>query len=383
MAILDAAEPLELGALTRRLELDSLRLLAVVAREGSYAKAARTEPLTASAISKRIAELERAMGYLLLERSVHGVRPTMAGELVLAHWAELAATLGTLLSVADNVTQPAKVKMAVVADPESARFLVYDCLSHLDALEDDSQVSVTRSSTGWLPVEFNKQQAHAAIWRVGDVAGRAPMHSIHDMLFERFDEARHYRFTAEVCIAAVRNDHPLAPLGLLSGMDLEDYELVCTSSLLDHVRSRMNIAGEPDLVPGLPRVKLLRPSWSHQIASTLEFLESVPTGTVALLPTSARYVMHRYPGLRSLSLTEDQGCMEFRCVLREDAWLSERTHLVERLTGAQLVAMDRPAFDGEMAGRLDPGLPDRNAKLPAFPHGLGAAALKSDTALLR
>lgn len=376
MALVTAIEPMELGALTRRLELDSLRLLAVVAREGSYARAARTEPLTASAISKRIADLERTMGYVLLERSAQGVRPTMAGDMVLAHWNELAATLGALMSVPDDVTLSTAVKMAVVADAESARFLVFDCLSHLDALDDDSQVSVTRSSAGWLPVEFAKRSADAAIWKISGGPEGAQSQAVSQALFERFEDVRQYSFTAEVCIAVVRADHPLAPLGLLSGLDLEDYDLVCTSSLQEHVRSRMNVAGDGLLLPGMPRVRLSRPSWSHQVTSTLEYLEGVPTGVVALLPTSARYVLHRYPGLRSLSLTEDQGCIEFGCVMRQGAWLRERTRLLERLTGSSLSPVHMATDLHAELSHVAAAIPSRIEGMKLFPHDEVLANMK-------
>ncbi len=325
----------DLGHLTRKLELDSLRLFSVVCREGSYAKAARIEPLTASAISKRIAELEKAMGCVLLERSNYGVKPTVAGELVLSQWADVAASLAPLMSTSDSMSLPEQVQLALVADPDASRFLVFDCLSNVDALDDAAKVAVTRAQASWLPVEFEKLSMHAAIWSLSPSGGDERNWRQAETLYEKFQGTRLFRFCAEVCVAAVRNDHPLAPLGLISGEDLEEYELVCSAGMLPQAMAR-SCQRQPGLGGTAAMPRIARPSWSHQVGSTLEYLDTVPSGTVALLPTSARYLMHRFPGLRCLTLTEDQGCMDFGCALRDDAWLNDRVRLIEKLSGCQL-----------------------------------------------
>jgi DNA-binding transcriptional LysR family regulator len=84
--------------LARRLSLDSLRLLSIVVREGSMAAAARTEPLSASAISKRIAALERVMGHSLLQRASERMEPTPEGRLVLEQWWRIERELEPLVA---------------------------------------------------------------------------------------------------------------------------------------------------------------------------------------------------------------------------------------------------------------------------------------------
>jgi DNA-binding transcriptional LysR family regulator len=346
----------DLGQLTRKLELDSLRVFAVVCQEGSYSKAARVEPLTASAISKRIAELERAMGCILLERSSYGVRPTAAGELVLSQWSDVAACLQQLLWASDDISVASHVQqMSIVADPAAARFLVFDCLGHVEALDDAAKVTVARSQPTWLAVEYHKLGAHCAVWSLGDAHDSAGLARGADAVFEKFPGARHYRFSAEVCVAVVRDDHPLAPLGLVSADDLDTHEIVCCAGTHDHnfaerVRNTADFAGMRGR-----RLQLSRPTWSHQVGSALEFLESVPCGAVALLPTSARYLMHRFNGLRCLTMTEDLGCMPFGCALRDDVWLSERLRLVEKLAGCQLheASTVSPCWDEPQAGDDD------------------------------
>lgn len=69
----------------RDLDLTTLRLFVAVCSTGNMARAGEQENIVASAISKRLAQLEDTVGAKLLERRRHGVAPTMAGETLLEH----------------------------------------------------------------------------------------------------------------------------------------------------------------------------------------------------------------------------------------------------------------------------------------------------------
>ncbi len=69
----------------RDLDLTSLRLFVAACDLQNIARAAEREHIVASAISKRIAQMEHAMGVPLLERRRRGVRPTPAGQALLEH----------------------------------------------------------------------------------------------------------------------------------------------------------------------------------------------------------------------------------------------------------------------------------------------------------
>ncbi|GGT06939.1 LysR family transcriptional regulator [Planobispora rosea] len=66
-------------------DVDALRLLDAVARTGSFTAAAAELAYTQSAVSRRIASLERQAGGPLFERLPRGVRLTPAGELLRQH----------------------------------------------------------------------------------------------------------------------------------------------------------------------------------------------------------------------------------------------------------------------------------------------------------
>ncbi len=69
----------------RRIDLTSLQLFASVCELGSIGKAAEREFIAASALSKRLSDLEAALGTALLYRHSRGVDLTPAGQSLLHH----------------------------------------------------------------------------------------------------------------------------------------------------------------------------------------------------------------------------------------------------------------------------------------------------------
>ena len=69
----------------RRIDLTSLQMIVEVCELGSIARAAQREFIAASAVSKRLSELEAAVETPLLQRHSRGVRLTPAGESLLHH----------------------------------------------------------------------------------------------------------------------------------------------------------------------------------------------------------------------------------------------------------------------------------------------------------
>lgn len=67
----------------RRLRLRDLHVFQMVAQHRSMAKAAVQLSVSQPAISEVIADLEHALGVRLLDRSPHGVEPTMYGNALL------------------------------------------------------------------------------------------------------------------------------------------------------------------------------------------------------------------------------------------------------------------------------------------------------------
>lgn len=83
-------------AATLRIDPFSLHLFVRTAREGSIARAAEKEHIAASALSRRLADLEHVFGTPLLVRSPRGVELTDAGQLVFSRGQQLEDNLQTL-----------------------------------------------------------------------------------------------------------------------------------------------------------------------------------------------------------------------------------------------------------------------------------------------
>jgi len=82
---------------SRGIDPYSLRLFVAAARTGSIARTAATEHIAASALSRRIAELERAFGVPLFVRSPRGIALTEAGKIALARGTRLESDLQLLV----------------------------------------------------------------------------------------------------------------------------------------------------------------------------------------------------------------------------------------------------------------------------------------------
>lgn len=83
--------------MTRRIDPYSVRLFVAAARAGSIVRAAEQEHIAASALSRRLADLEHAFGTALLVRSPRGIRLTDAGRLVLARGERIDEDLRALV----------------------------------------------------------------------------------------------------------------------------------------------------------------------------------------------------------------------------------------------------------------------------------------------
>lgn len=103
----------------RRIDLTSLQLFVAVCEVGSIGRAAEREFIAASAVSKRLAELESALGTTLLYRHARGVDLTPAGQALLHHARNVLFGLekmqGELSEYADGVRGHVRVHASISA----------------------------------------------------------------------------------------------------------------------------------------------------------------------------------------------------------------------------------------------------------------------------
>jgi DNA-binding transcriptional LysR family regulator len=115
-----------------RPDLISLRVFVSVCDEASIARAAEREILVASAISKRIAEMEEAMGVELLIRGGRGVKPTEAGKTLLHHARHILRSTEKLQAEMLDHTQGLRGHVRLIANISAvAQFLPKDLSAFL------------------------------------------------------------------------------------------------------------------------------------------------------------------------------------------------------------------------------------------------------------
>lgn len=98
------------------MDLNTLREFSAIAAEGSFAAAARRLGMPKSTISKRIQDLEAALGVKLMERTTRRLSLTAEGALVLARAERILADAGELaraLSDPDDVAVRGHLRLAV------------------------------------------------------------------------------------------------------------------------------------------------------------------------------------------------------------------------------------------------------------------------------
>ena len=97
----------------RRLKLRDLHFLLTVAKAGSMGKAAIELAVSQPVVSKAISDLERVLGTRLLDRSVHGVEPTLYGRALLK-WS---------IAVFDDLRQGVK-ELEFLTDPTAGELRI-------------------------------------------------------------------------------------------------------------------------------------------------------------------------------------------------------------------------------------------------------------------
>ena len=133
------------------LELGLLRALHAVSAGGSINAAAEALHLTNSAVSQRIAKLERDVGQVMLERHGRGVRLTDAARLLVDHAEQILSLVDAAEAALEGHRGAVVGKVSIAAFPTAARGLLAATMSvlredfpqlHPVLLEEDPVVSV-------------------------------------------------------------------------------------------------------------------------------------------------------------------------------------------------------------------------------------------------
>ena len=216
-----------------RLNLHSLQLFVAVVEARSITAAAEREFIAASALSKRIADLERLLGTPLLLRQARGVEPTAAGRV-------LAKGARTLLHQAVDL----EVKVRDFAIGETGHVRIAANLSAITQfLATDLRVFM--QSHPRIKIDLEERISSSVTRMILDNAA-----DIGVFMFsadEQQLEVHPYREDEVVMI--MHKSHPLAPRGRICFLDTLDYEHIGMQrdSAMATILQRVAIAGGREL----------------------------------------------------------------------------------------------------------------------------------------
>ena len=217
---------------TRRLDLTSLQLFVAVCERGSIGKAAEQEFMAPSAVSKRLSDLESAVGTTLLYRHARGASPTPAGQSLLHHARSVLFSLdkmqGELSEYANGVRGHVRMHANISA---IVQFLPED-LGSFTRLHDQVKIDLEEHLSSEVVRAVQEGAADLGICHTG-VSGPLP-----DL------QTRPYRQDQLVLI--VPQAHPLAGekhLAFADSLDWDHVGLHANSSIYQAMHQAATTAG--------------------------------------------------------------------------------------------------------------------------------------------
>lgn len=298
--------------LSSRFDLQSLRLFIVVAELGSLTKAAERTCMTLSAVSKRIADLERSIDCTLLLRQPRGIELTPAGQGLLAHARQVVDRVNRMANEMSDYAAGVRGHVRIWANTSAViQFLPADLESFLTD-NPSVKVSLAERLSGDIVAAIANADADIGVFA-------------DNVLAQGIDKAV-YRHDKLVLL--VPNSHPLGSLEQVAFADTLDFEYVGLndrSSLLDRL---LDAAFDAD------RALKLR----FQVSSFDGICRMIEHGLgIGILPEAAVRTEILAAGLRAVNLT--------------DAWAS-RTLWIGTRSRAALTPEAARLYDF-MAGRTE------------------------------
>ena len=299
-----------------RLDLVSLSLFNLVVRTGSISRGAELAHLAVGAASKRISDLEVALGAELLERHSRGVTLTLAGQAlqrhaqrILADVDHLAADLSDhargIVGVVRLVANTSAVTQFLPAD--LARFIAAHAGIRIELDESDSREAVLAVIDGRA--------------EIGIFAERTPSFGLQTVL---------YRSDRLVLVVPAR--HPLAQRAPQSPMDFAEVADLDFVSLPKETSLAQRLAAESAAIGRRLRVRI-------HVRSFDAMCQMVAAGLgVAVLPDAAVQPHLRSMGLARVELSDPWVERELLIGVRDLAALARPVrllldHLVQNVSG--------------------------------------------------
>jgi DNA-binding transcriptional LysR family regulator len=263
-----------------RLDLVSLSLFALIVRSGSISKGAELAHLAIGAASKRIADLEAAIGTELFERHSRGITLTAAGEALKDH--------------AQRILNDVDLMIADLSDYAAGVVGVVRLWANTSAITQflPSDIAAFVAANPEIRIELEEQNSERIALAVVD--GHADFGIIADQMPTLGLQTTLYR--RDHLVLVVPDGHPLArrkPVSFADALEYDFVSLTYNTSLAKRLQHATSMAGG--------RLKL-----RIQVRSFDAMCLMVAAGLgIAVLPDAAVRPHLRSMGLRKIGLSEE------------------------------------------------------------------------------
>lgn len=291
-----------------RLDLVSLSLFHLVARSGSISKGAELALLAVGAASKRITDLEAAMGVPLLERHSRGVKLTAAGEALHRHAQRILADVDQL--------------QADLSDHAQGLIGVVRLWANTSAVTQflPSDLATFAAAQPGIRIELHEADSHEAVLAVLD--GRADLGIFAERTPELGLHTQPYR--QDQLVLVVPAGHPLARKRQVRFEDAAAYDFVSLSQATS-LAQRLQLESRRHGIALRVRI---------HVRSFDAMCQMVAAGLgIAVLPAKAVRPLVKALGLRQIDIAEDWTQRQLLLGLRDpDALARPVRTLLEHLT---------------------------------------------------
>ncbi|MFI1390552.1 LysR substrate-binding domain-containing protein [Streptomyces griseoaurantiacus] len=149
--VTDAPVPRDTPLPPRTPDLESLRLLVLVAELESLGRAAGRLGISQPSASRRLTTLERGLGLVLVDRTRRGSRLTLAGRVVAGHARRVLDELDDLLAGAGRLRDRREAELRVAASLTIAEYLLPAWIGELRARRPELYIGLRVTNSAHVP----------------------------------------------------------------------------------------------------------------------------------------------------------------------------------------------------------------------------------------
>lgn len=229
------------------MNLDQLRYLIEIRRQGSISQAANTLFMTQSALSMALGALEKELNLTIFERGKHGVVPTAHGEKVIQYAEAILQQVDALKFYAEQSNANLKETIKIITGPLMYGPIMLEVMKEVHHISQDIFLDIheqeARDVENLKNDFFFSEQADFVMWgAMAPEAGSAKAVIASNGLEGEWIANSHLALY-------VRRNHPLVGKTNLTECDLRPYVILATSALKKILDKREGGAGALRLYP--------------------------------------------------------------------------------------------------------------------------------------